>query len=398
MGGAASVEAGGDAAMEEYNATIANNELEYLNKLETIRVSAGVEGTEGEVVNAINEANDKLRSDNEQAAINLAKKKGWPWGSSDELNELQNKIDSERNKLSSTPLTTVDPSDPPDPVENVADNVIKTTTPGITKAPITGKAGTITPDSLTKDRENYQEKTKFTQTQAGLAVVAGVAALGTISAAAILGWYANDNTGCYQINNGVRGKQMPGGPGTGNYYDWNNYPNRCACSPISTFSSGATGASGLIGAGIPTFCGNIFSKKNITGSKIESGTGFTILTGTTGAGTAGSGTAGTGTAGSGTAGTGTAGTGTAGSGTPAGQPPYPVCEPIKAEVCNGSLYYSYYAAGPLSLITSAFTTAEQAAQAAGSASMNVITIGIILAFIALVLFIVLNFITKPKGT
>ena len=77
-------------------------------------------------------------------------------------------------------------------------------------------------------------------------------------------------------------------------------------------------------------------------------------------------------------------------------PPYPVCSPIADAPCDGNIYYSFYTAGPLSLIANVIAQGEIAAAAAGQGMGTIIQIGIILAFIALVLFIVLNFVTRPK--
>ena len=75
-----------------------------------------------------------------------------------------------------------------------------------------------------------QKKNGISRTTAGLIVVAGLIAASVAAAIVVLAWYANNETGCYQITNGTRGMQIDGGPATGGHYDWGSYPDICSCS------------------------------------------------------------------------------------------------------------------------------------------------------------------------
>jgi hypothetical protein len=303
----------------------------------------------------------------------IQKIKNWPATAAENFSNnliyLKNSISGSPSKqLSSFPKLTTDE-------EKAATELITQAKPF--------KSGNIatefTPDATTTAEEASSEvdnilkkNPTMSRQQAGLVVVVALAAVGVIASSVILAWYANDNTGCYQIKGGVRGTQMAGGSGSGNYYEWGGYPDRCACSNKSMFSSGSIGTTEVVGGTgfYPSFCSNgIFSRKNTPGSPIVSGTGATGGTG----------------------------------GAAPGQPPYPVCAPIGAEPCGGpeNIYYSFYLVGPLSLIANVITQGqlaqgEIAAAAAGKSTGNIVQIVMILAFIALVLFIVLKFVTRPK--
>lgn len=218
----------------------------------------------------------------------------------------------------------------------------------------------LKPSQLDTAAQKVADNKGISKTTAGLIVVSGLIALGAAAATVILAWYANLDTGCFQIKDGVRGKQIGGGPATGGYYDWGSYPDICSCSPNSAYQSGATGASG-----IPIFCSGIYSQK-LNGTIILNGLGDQH-------------------------------TGTLPDGTvAAGQPPYPVCKPNANPVCSDDLYYAYNVGTPFSMFSDIYLTFQQETNRSGAALMNLIQFGIVLAFIAILVFIGVNAFVRAK--